>query len=129
MRKEKKKKKNAAGGRNQGLGLAPLSGRRCYPLIPCTLIKNIRRIIYTRYIPNTALICYCLCFSPADWEKLKLTKLPSTSILVMDGPIHLNCIRHPALAGVSFGSHCCSDSNSVSCPYRRSPLLLRRRKL
>ena len=42
--------------------------------------------------------------------------------------IKLNCIRNPALliAKVSFGSYL---SDSVSCPYQRSLLLLRQRKL
>ena len=40
--------------------------------------------------------------------------------------IQLNCIRNPALAGVSFGFHC---SDGVRCSYRRSPVLLQQRKL
>ena len=41
--------------------------------------------------------------------------------------IERNCIfRNPALAGVSFSSR---DSDGWSCPYRRSPLLLRQPKL
>ena len=39
--------------------------------------------------------------------------------------ISLNCIRSPALAGVSFSSR---GSDSASCPYRRSPFLLQQRK-
>ena len=58
--------------------------------------------------------------------KSKLTTLPRIFVHVV---CRFNSITHPQsswVSGVFFGSR---DSDSASCPYRRSPLLLRLRKL
>ena len=74
---------------------------------------------------GTFLLVVCVGRGLGGSEGVKLATL-SAYFRTCRVSIQLNCIRHPALASVSFSSR---GSDSASRPYLRSPLLPHRRKL
>ena len=103
-------------------------------LLPCSTIKRWRcPVLYwhffasLRWLPLYPLrSSFFFCTMTADGEKQSLSSPHIYVFRTRRVSSQLHCVRNPAVADASFSSR---GSDSVSCPYWRSPVLLHRRKL